>query len=264
MEILLLIIGAVLFAAGFVIPEKNKKSNQTNVKLEEKKIREMVEKEVDQAKLQITDTVDETINYAIEKTERSLDRLTNEKIMAVSEYSDTVLENINKNHKEVMFLYDMLNDKHKNLTETVSEVTKTAKEAEDTVKEVVQTVAEIKKETLELQPKTEEWQQETPVNLETSANKVSPSSVDADAKKGTGHPKRKTAKKEPKKMLAVQEENKKSDITISFTPDSTDGKNNNERIRALHKAGKSNMAIAKELGLGIGEVKLVIDLSEGM
>ena len=38
--------------------------------------------------------------------------------------------------------------------------------------------------------------------------------------------------------------------------------NNNEKILKLHKQGKSNMAIAKELGLGIGEVKLVIDLFE--
>ncbi len=42
------------------------------------------------------------------------------------------------------------------------------------------------------------------------------------------------------------------------------GRNSNERILELHKAGKSNMAIAKELGLGIGEVKLVIDLFEGL
>ena len=42
------------------------------------------------------------------------------------------------------------------------------------------------------------------------------------------------------------------------------GRNSNERILQLHNAGKSNVAIAKELGLGIGEVKLVIDLFEGM
>lgn len=41
-------------------------------------------------------------------------------------------------------------------------------------------------------------------------------------------------------------------------------RNSNERILQLHEAGKSNMAIAKELGLGIGEVKLVIDLFEGV
>ena len=32
----------------------------------------------------------------------------------------------------------------------------------------------------------------------------------------------------------------------------------------IDEAGKSNMAIGKELGLGIGEVKLVIDLFEGL
>ncbi|MBQ7833104.1 MAG: helix-turn-helix domain-containing protein [Lachnospiraceae bacterium] len=36
--------------------------------------------------------------------------------------------------------------------------------------------------------------------------------------------------------------------------------NHNEKILALHNEGKSNVAIAKELGLGVGEVKLVIDL----
>ncbi len=35
----------------------------------------------------------------------------------------------------------------------------------------------------------------------------------------------------------------------------------NKQIIEMHKQGKSNMVIARELGLGIGEVKLVIDLS---
>lgn len=79
--------------------------------------------------------VDEAIGYAVEKTERSLERLTNEKIMAVNEYSDTVLQEIHKNHEEAMFLYDMLNDKHDNLKNTVSEVNRTVKEVEQTKQE---------------------------------------------------------------------------------------------------------------------------------
>ena len=53
-------------------------------------------------------------------------------------------------------------------------------------------------------------------------------------------------------------------VEITFDTDQTKSGNNNEKILNLHKAGKSNMAIAKELGLGIGEVKLVIDLFEGI
>ncbi len=52
-------------------------------------------------------------------TERELSKVSNEKIMAVSEYSDTVLAEIDKNHKEAMFLYDMLNDKHKDIGRTI-------------------------------------------------------------------------------------------------------------------------------------------------
>jgi DNA-binding NarL/FixJ family response regulator len=53
-------------------------------------------------------------------------------------------------------------------------------------------------------------------------------------------------------------------VDLRFDKGRENGRNSNERILELHKAGKSNMAIAKELGLGLGEVKLVIDLFEGM
>lgn len=40
--------------------------------------------------------------------------------------------------------------------------------------------------------------------------------------------------------------------------------NCNERILELRRQGKSKVAIAKELGLGVGEVKLVIDLYQNV
>ena len=43
----------------------------------------------------------------------------------------------------------------------------------------------------------------------------------------------------------------------------TENTNNNEAILKLHKLGKSKVEIAKELGLGVGEVSLVIDLFKG-
>ena len=39
--------------------------------------------------------------------------------------------------------------------------------------------------------------------------------------------------------------------------------NNKEKILQLHKEGKSQVDIARELGLGVGEVKLVIGLFDG-
>ena len=46
--------------------------------------------------------------------------------MAISEYSDTVMENMNKTHNEIMFLYNMLNDKHTELTGLATDLQKIA------------------------------------------------------------------------------------------------------------------------------------------
>ncbi len=55
----------------------------------------------------------------------------------------------------------------------------------------------------------------------------------------------------------------KVDLPLLHAEGTGNGGNSNEQILKLHREGKSNMAIAKELGLGIGEVKIVIDLFEG-
>ena len=48
---------------------------------------------------------------------------------------------------------------------------------------------------------------------------------------------------------------------VNFTQETDDqGRNYNDRVLELYKSGKSNVAIARELNLGVGEVKLVIDL----
>lgn len=206
MEIILLIAGAIIFVLSFLIPT-GKKADVGTKEMVKKEVKHVVEKEMDEVKERIEDIVDETVDYAVEKTERSLERVSNEKIMAVNEYSDTVLEDINKNHQEVMFLYDMLNDKHENIKSTVSQIEKTVKEAEAAG--------------------GQSYTQE-------------PSSDKADM-----------AEESP-------EEPQKEDI--SFTDRSAEKDNKNERILELYHAGKSNVEIAKELELGVGEVKLVIDL----
>lgn len=383
-EIVLIIAGIIIFALGYLLPARKKDVDEDVQLISEDEVRKLVAQEVEGAKEHIADIVDETVNYAMEKTERSMERVTNEKIMAVNEYSDTVLEEINKNHKEVLFLYDMLNDKHENLKNTVSEAAKTAeevkqtvkdaeitaREAEETVKnamdtvldavenvpeevaevhdmagydemlvdEVQQFVEEKQPETVENAEPTEEIEiameaaeiaaettaEETKAEAETkSAEAASPEKEEtvedefipiapprveiihnpdgeydyvADAadtanelaellkKEEPKEPKaekkkakpRKTTKKaetkttEPKAKetkTKTSEAKAKADapnVDIQFANGKDNSKNSNERILELHKAGKSNMAIAKELGLGIGEVKLVIDLFEGL
>ena len=104
MEIVLLILGVVVFVASFIIPESKKEATEQNLELGEEKVKEIIDVQMKEAKVQLQDVVDETLSYAVEKSERSLERVSNEKITAVSEFSETVLGDIHKSHQEVMFL----------------------------------------------------------------------------------------------------------------------------------------------------------------
>ena len=214
LTIVLLIIGAVIFVLSFVIPAGKEEAAGAAGELAKKEIENLVSREMESIKGHVDDVVEETVGYAMEKTERSLERLSNEKIMAVNEYSDTVLNEIHRNHEEVMFLYDMLNDKHKNLKNTVTEVNKTVKEVEETKKEAEAVVS--------------------------SFHKLTPEVIHVEGNE-------------------IVEEPPAIDIGEEKEADSEDA-NSNERILELYKQGKSQVAIAQELGLGVGEVKLVLDL----
>ncbi|MCR4989359.1 MAG: hypothetical protein K6A38_00645 [Lachnospiraceae bacterium] len=348
---ILLGLGIIVFVLSFIIPVKSEDEKATEFSQE--MIKDLVGREVESAKGQITDIVDETVNYAMEKTERSMDRITNEKMMAVNEYSETVLEEINKNHQEVVFLYDMLNDKHENLKNTVTEVEKTASEVKQAMKDAELSAIETSKHAKEAKEAAMEANANAAKAADLSASYAEEKTLDDFVPGLIGNAPvieepRETAKEEfvPEipvpggrisaidrlKMAAVEEETVKDepeetfeapkekpqrkkrttkpkvreeavvlgeDISgsrgllnngldivrsenagdsfpsrnISEGPNlnlgenpvgKSGGRNNNERILDLHAQGKSNMAIAKELGLGLGEVKLVIDLFEGM
>lgn len=161
LEVALLIFGVGAFAGSFLIKEKTKES-EGGQKIDPELIRSVIDKEMRDAKERVTEVVDETLEYAVEKTERASERISNEKIMAINEYSETVLADINKSHQEVMFLYDMLNDKHNNLKETVKHVDKTAKEAEEAANAAAIALAAKAKE--EAEAKERERQEEAARN----------------------------------------------------------------------------------------------------
>ena len=227
LEIVLLIAGVIIFTGSFFLPLGGEKNTGIDQKAAKEEVHGLVEEEMNNVRSKMQDKMEETSEDAIEKAERALERLTNEKIMAVNEYSDTVLQEIHKNHEEAMFLYDMLNSKHANIKDTVSKMDKAVKAAEN--------------KTLE---------------NKTAENKAAADKTAADKTAGTVA-EEKTADASQTESL-IQPENSPE---IGFMGETVqEGQNNNEKILEMHKQGKSTVAIAKELGLGVGEVKLVIDL----
>lgn len=232
LEIVLLIAGVIIFTGSFFLPLGGEKNTGIDQKAAKEEIHGLVEEEMNNVRSKMQDKMEETSEDAIEKAERALERLTNEKIMAVNEYSDTVLQEIHKNHEEAMFLYDMLNSKHANIKDTVSKMDKAVKAAENKT----------------LENKTAE--------NKAAADKTATDKTATDKTAGTVA-EEKAADASQTETL-IQPENSPE---IGFMGETVqEGQNNNEKILEMHKQGKSTVAIAKELGLGVGEVKLVIDL----
>ena len=255
-EILLIILGVLAFVGSFVIPEGLTKDNAKEMEIPEEKIKELVEQEVKQAAFQIEEKTDETISAAAEKTERYMERLSNEKIMAIQEYSDTVLSQINKNHEEAVFLYDMLNNKHTQVKNTAAEINTKIQDVKADIEQTIQEqVAELPKESIVENIAAESMT----VNDENVEKTITAESAKEEKTKRVA-----TKRKAPAKKTIVKKKSnseKTPEIEIQFEPDSDIG-SNKSKILKLHEEGKSNMAIAKSLGLGIGEVKLIIDLFE--
>lgn len=126
-EIILFLTGCVFMVGSFFVTEKLSPSELSKIgELSVKEVERIVEQGVQDAGEKIEDAIDEQLESSVDKVDRALEKETNEKIMAISEYSDTVLENINKAHNEIMFLYSMLNDKHTELTGMVSDLQRLA------------------------------------------------------------------------------------------------------------------------------------------
>lgn len=226
-----MVAGGIIFILSFFIPERKTGSSVQTKEAAREEISSLVAHEMDKVRSHVDEVVDEAVNYAMEKTERSLERLSNEKIMAVSEYSDTVLSEIHKNHEEAIFLYDMLNSKHTNLKNTVSEVNKTVKEAEEAVTGLQRMAPQLREDR-----EDDGMMQEAEKASESGRKSIENTGME-----------RKT-------------ESSFSDTDSIIPETDAERRNSNRRILELHNRGESDVVIARELGLGVGEVKLVIDL----
>ena len=114
--ITLMIIGVVFLIGSFMVQEKLSQEDVERIAgLSEKEIHMIMDKHLNMAENRVDDVIDEAIEASISVTKRAMEKETNEKIMALGNYSETIMEEINKNHMEVMFLYNMLTEKEDTL-----------------------------------------------------------------------------------------------------------------------------------------------------
>ena len=228
LEIVLLLIGIICIAVSFMFSVKldgTEKTQSTGTKLSDNQkedIRRQITSVFNEQTVRITQTVED-------RTRDELERLSNQKIKEFAEYSDTVLGEIYKSHTEVMFLYDMLNEKSKEVHNNIRDMQKAADKQK----------ASIDRESPHA-PKD---------NTDSDKNHMEEAALLYNAEI--------SAAVDANKAVSVS-----TDENVQAGGVET-GDNKRDNVLKLYKQGKSVIEIAKTLGIGVGEVRLVIDLFKG-
>lgn len=229
---ILLLIGVVFMIGSFFVTEKLSPSELNQIaELSEEELKRIIDRGLKNAETRIEDAIDEQVDQSSEKVERSLEKVTNDKIMAISEYSDTVIESMNKTHNEIMFLYSMLNDKHTELTGMAADLQRLAADVRSLEEKAPLTASQAASERAAAVSAASAV---TPVPVETADT----------TERGTA-----AAPAEQKEEMPETEETKQEGL--------------HAEILKLKKLGMTEVQIAKKLGIGIGEVRLVNGLYRG-
>lgn len=230
-EICLIVAGLILMVGSFFIAEKLSPNELDKIaELSQEEIAHIVDKEIEASHDKVQEQLETELEEILEKLDRESDKETNEKIMAISEYSDTVIESINKTHNEIMFLYSMLGDKHKEVIDFSNELQERVEKLQKMVTEEL---------TAEAMRKVQEEHTESKSLMESLTQ---------------------TNEEMLEEVQAIHTEDESEEVvTTEEETAEEEHKTANEKILELHQQGMAEVDIAKELDIGLGVVRLVVD-----
>lgn len=241
LQIILLIIGVIFFIGSFFVTEKLSSSDIEQLrKIGEKEIRIMIEKELTAGQAGLESKINDQVNIAADEFERSTDKETNEKIMSISEYSNTVLNTMNEEsnkalkamnetHDQIMFLYNMLNEKQEKATQLTQEM-QTAESNLLEIKDHIQSLGERYEVTLKQMDEINDQEMQ-----------------------------KQKAKEE---MQGLKNAFMAKIIEDQDPEDASKTTDDKSQILQMYKEGYSEVEIAKRIGKGLGEIKLILGLFE--
>lgn len=120
-EIVLIVVGVLCICISFFVSKK--KSDAADAGEVPRGAEIWTEKDEEVIIKHIDEILEKRGMELVETTEDQMNRICNEKIMAIDEFTKPLLDKINVNHEEVVFMYNMLNEKQKELKDTIMEDT---------------------------------------------------------------------------------------------------------------------------------------------
>ena len=244
-EIILLLVGCVFMIGSFFISEKLSSSELNKIaELSEDELKKIIEREVNNAGTQMDEVIEQKIEEAGEQAERAMEKEANEQILQIHEYSETVMESMKKTHDEIMFLYSMLNDKHTEMTSMTGDLQRLAADIRN-----LQENLSAKAGTSIRKPVAESHVVQQPVMKQNAVVQPMTETIDVQPEPEV----------QVNRFQEIQELEQKTE-----KPETADAQGmSNDMILKLYEQGLSKVEIAKQLGRGLGEVNLVIELYKG-
>ncbi|MBE5941072.1 MAG: hypothetical protein E7264_00895 [Lachnospiraceae bacterium] len=282
--IIMIIIGIIICITSFFVTEKisSKEENLHNLMSIDDDYA-FSERELRIIRRKIEDVIANQAKDILYETNESLANMANEKTMALGDYAVAVCEQIEKNHKEVMFLYSMLDDKQKDIMKTVRIVNDANKEAKDALEQARKLEVERPYTYMPSDQMNLEYSRMEQALQETAQETVQASNIEnvqVDIEQTETIDESTVIEEKPLETEALEEEtievnldsvddvfsqldDTELDFDKEFEEEFKENGNSNDIILQMHRNGNSILEIAKQLGLGVGEVKLVIDLYQG-
>lgn len=228
-NVILILLGLIIIGMSYFISEKltskdNKEQQSVQANIDVEQFWSVSKDEIEKKIERLLKNKDEEI---IANTDEELSKISNEKIIAVNEYSNQVLEKIDQNHKEVVFLYNMLNDKEAELKEYISEFNVTKAK-------LINIIDDLKHQYDIMEKRIKDNQ-----NV-SSNNNVS-------------------------KNIKTLTDKSKEDISNNVydtNDEKTSNIDKNKMVIKLYKEGHSVVEISKILNMGQGEVNFIINLAK--
>jgi len=287
-----MIAGAILIGASFFIKENSDIDNEEKEKiaaeirslaLSTESLQKVLNKFEKDFGGKLSDIAEDKL---VSSTDR-LAELTNNKMLAINEMSGQLIEKIEQNHKEVIFLYDMLNEKSDNLKDFSAKIDGLRKELESEEKRIralnhdlddkILKVKEVRQTVITKSAKTAPAHNEGTQNLSTGIERVKAGDTVHNTAPTQAHSLVQMQNKEEIAVKAelITEQTKSEKHTVKETEisevkqqvtgevvrnESTEELSTNDKILLMKEEGKSVLEISKTLGMGQGEVQLILGL----
>lgn len=272
-EVALLLIGVVFILGSFFIMEKLSPTELSRVaELSEDELRMVMDRELEITGAKISDMADQAVDLSMSQIQRKMEKDTNEKIMAISEYSDAVMEKLQKFNNEVTFLYSMLGDKHTELNECMEQLNDLILACQTVRMQPVsvRTQTETARTQAATARVTARMQQEA-VRTQPEAVQVQPAAAVRQYQEPSAVLLKDDAATEPDQIFDEPDEIKQPEVVAvqEAAPDAAEAEDEagsttvRERVLERYRNGEDLKDIARDLGLGYGEVKLIVELYKG-